>query len=157
MSTLIVDELYDGVQFNQTVKLKRNIMVSHIRPWIYKHGTLQDGQFRVQVYDGATFLAEAEIDYVDLNGAFTETYAHGFIRFDFDALQLNIPETSTEKEYIFRFEMINHTTDSSNFIGIVRNYEHKIYTTYGAVDGNGEALNDFIEPGGLEIFEYKGA
>lgn len=157
MSTLIVNELYNGVAFNQNVKFKRNIMISHIRPWIYKHGTLQDGDLRVQVYDGATLLNSATVNYVDINAAFTETYAHGYLRLDFDTLQLNIPETSAEKEYIFRFEMINHITDTANFLGIVRQYEHKIYPTYGDGVVNNEAVNDFIEPCGLEIFEYKGA
>ncbi len=157
MSTLIVDELYDGVMFNQTVKIKRNLMVAHIRPWIYKHGTLQDGDLRVSVYDGATLLKTSTINYVDINAAFTQDYAHGFIRLDFTALQLNVPETSVDKEYIFRFEMINHTSDAANFISIVRQYENKIYPTYGPSVVDNEASNDFIEPCGLEIYEYKGA
>lgn len=157
MSTLVVDELFDGIQFNQPVTIDKNLMVGHIRPWIYKHGTLQDGDFRVQVYDGATLLTESTINYQDINAAFTENYAHGFLRFDFDALELNIPETSLSKEFTFRFEMINHTTDSGNFLGIVRRYEHKVYETYGTGVVAGEAPNDFVEPAGLEIFVYKGA
>ena len=157
MSTLIVDELNPGVVFSQTIKIKRNTLVRHIRPWIYKQGTLIDGDFKLEVYDGATLLATDTINYTEINSGITGTYAHGFIRFDFDPLQLNVPEINDEKEYILKFSMINSTLDTINFIAISRQYERKIYPTYGDVDGSGEAFNDMIEPCGVEIYEYIGA
>lgn len=156
MSTLLVDELYPGVVFEQPIKITKNIMVAHIRPWIYRRNDLVDGDFQLEVFDDATLLASRTINYVDINAAFTEDYAHGYIRFDFDPLQLNVPETLSEKEYILKFSMINHTLDTNNFIAISRQYEQKIYPTYGAgVIGN-EAPNDMVEPGGVEIYNYVG-
>jgi hypothetical protein len=131
-------------------------MIAHVRPWIYKHGIIVDGDLQLQIFDGATLLATSTINYVDINNGFTENFAHGYIRFDFDIVQLNVPEVELEKEYIFKYSMVNHTLDPNNFIGIVRQYEEKIYPTYGDVIGN-EALNDSIEPSGLEIYEYTGA
>jgi len=153
MSTLLLDELYPGVTFSQDIKIFKDTNVAHIRPWVYIEGTLVNGEFQIEVKDGATTLVTKTIDYTLINAATTLQYNHGFIRFDFDPLVLRIPEGSTEKEYTFEFSMINHTKDISNYIGIVRRWELKTYDTYGDVVGN-EAVNDSIEPAGLEIFEY---
>lgn len=155
MSTLIVDELYDGVTFEQEFKIQRDTNLAHIRPWVYKHGTLQDGDFQCQVLEGATVLATATINYATINAEFTDNYAHGFIRFDFDSLALHVPEGSAEGTYKLQFSMQSHTTDTNNFLGIVRRWEDKTYETYGTGVSGGEAQNDMIEPAGLELFEYK--
>ena len=156
MSTLLVDEMYPGVSFSQPIKITENIMVSHIRPWIYKHNTLTAGDFQLEVYDGATLLATSTLNYITINAGFIQNYAHGYIRFDFDALQLNVPEDATEKEYILKFSMINHTLDANNFIGMVRQYEQKIYPTYGDGVVDNESPNDYTEPAGIEIYQYLG-
>lgn len=154
MSTLIVDELFPGVNFDQKVKIARNINVKHIRPWVYLRGTLPDGDFTLEVIQGATTLATSTINYTDINAAKTLTYAHGFIRFDFDSLALQVAEGNTEEEYTFRFYMNNHTEDQNNFLALVRNWDIKIYPAYGdAVDGEG--VNDMVEPAGLEIYEVR--
>lgn len=155
MSTLLVDELFNGIVFNQPVKIKKETNLVHVRPWIYKHGTLQDGELVLEIYDGAEMLATARLDFETINAAFTENYAHGFLRFDFDSLTLNLLDSQTEKEFTFRFYMDNHTTDSANFIGIVRQYENKIYPTYGTGVVDNEAPNDFVEPCGLELFNFR--
>jgi len=133
MSTLIIDEMYPGVEFAQTVKIFRDTNLAHVRPWIYLEGTLADGDFQLEVLQGANVLATSTINYVDINDAKTETYAHGFIRFDFDSLSLLVSEGNTDEEYIFRFSMINHTKDTSNYLAIARNWDIKIYPTYGDV------------------------
>lgn len=156
MSTLVVDELFPGVIFNQPVKIFRNMSIAHVRPWIYKHGTIQDGSLQLTVLDGATTLKVITISATTINTNIPGTFAHGYMKFDFDLLQLNVPETATEKEYIFRFEMINHSLDANNFMGIVRQYELKIYPTFGDGVIDGEAPNDMVEPNGLEIYEYIG-
>lgn len=155
MSTLLIDELYPGVTFSQTIKVTRDMNVGHIRPWIYLQGNLVDGQLQLEVKDGATSLITKTLDYTLINAIKTETYFHGFIRFDFDSLPLRIPSGSEDKEYILEFSMINHTKDTTNFIAITRRWELKTYDTYGDVVSN-EALNDMVEPAGLEIYEYKG-
>ena len=155
MSTLIVEELYSGIEFNQPVTIDKDINVAHIRPWIYKHGTLVDGDFQVDVLDGATIIASTGFSFTDINAAITNTYAHGFLRFDFSSLILRVPEGSASKEYTFRFSMQNHTTDLNNFLGISRRWEAKVYGTYGDGVVDNEAPNDMVEPAGLEIFEYK--
>ena len=156
MSTLVVNELFPGVVFNQPVKIFRNMSIAHIRPWIYKRGTIQDGSMQLTILDDATTLKVVTIPFTDINSNIPGTFAHGYIRFDFELLQLNIPETFSEKIYTFRFEMINHTLDANNFMGIVRQYELKIYPTFGDGVVGGEAPNDMVEPNGLEIYEYIG-
>lgn len=155
MSTLLVDELFNGIEFNQVVKIKEETNLVHVRPWIYKHGTLQTGELVLEIYDGATMLATSRLDYETINAAFTENYAHGFLRFDFDSLALNLLDSQTEKEFTFKFYMDNYTTDPANFIGIVRQYENKIYPTYGTGVVDNEAPNDFVEPMGLELFNFR--
>lgn len=155
MSTLLVDELYDTVNFDQTFRIDRNINIAHVRPWIYKHGTLQDGDFTLEVYEGATLLATSTINHSTINEAFTDDFAHGYLRFDFDSLNLKVAEGNIEQEYSLRFYMDNHSTNTSNFIGIVRNWEIKYYDTYGAGVVNNQAPNDAVEPGGIEIYELR--
>ena len=51
--------------------------------------------------------------------------------------------------------MINYTNDPSNYISIVREWDGKSAEVYGDVDGSGNAQNDFVEPAGYQIFEYR--
>lgn len=155
MSTLLVDELKPGVVIEQKFKITKDISIAHIRPWVYLHGTLADGQLQLTVLQGATSLITIELDYTEINEAKIEPYAHGSLRLDFDNLILHVEEDQLETEYTLRFEMINHTFDSANFIGLVRRWEAKTYPTYGNGVSAGEAINDAIEPFGLEIYEYK--
>lgn len=155
MSTLLVDELKSGVIIEQPFKITRRTNLSHIRMWIYRHNDLLTGSLRLRIYDGATLLTEDTLTISEINAAFTQPYAHGFLRFDFDSLVLNIPEGSSEKEYKIKVEMIGHTTNPAAFIGLVRRYEAKTYPTYGTDVVNNESPNDTTEPFGLELFEYK--
>lgn len=155
MSTLLIDELYPGVNFDQAFKIFRETNVIHVRPWIYLEGTLADGDFQLEVLDGATVLATSTINYVDINASKTETYAHGYIRFDFDSLALHIPEGQSEKEFTLRFSMQNHTKDASNFLAISRIWDIKFYDIYGTGVTNNEPPNDSVEPAGVEIYEQK--
>ena len=154
MSTLLVDELYDGINFDQAIRIKRDVNLAHIRPWVYVQGTLVDGDFTVEILDGDATIFTASIPYTQINAMKTETFAHGFIRFDFESLALHVEEGSNVKEYTLRFSMQNHTTDTNNFLGIVRQWEDKIYDLYGNNVLNNEAPNDTIEPAGLEFYDY---
>jgi hypothetical protein len=51
--------------------------------------------------------------------------------------------------------MINSTFDAANFVAMVRNWDLKIYPTYGLGVVNNQAQNDFVEPGGVELYHYK--
>lgn len=154
MSTLILDELFPGVQFSQNFRILRDLNVSHIRPWIYRNNDLLDGDLQLEILQGSTVLITKTLSYVDINAAFTEDFAHGFLRFDFDSLSLRVNEGNTEEEYTARFSMINHTLAEDNFLGIVRNWDIKIYDTYGDVV-SGQGVNDYIEPAGIEIYENR--
>jgi len=149
MSTLIMDELFAGVVFSQTLTINRDVGIAHIRPWIYKEGTLVDGDFVCRVKDGVTLIKEVTINFATINEAIPEAFAHGFIRFDMEQLTLLLEDKEVEKEYQIEFEMINHVTDISNFIAINRSWENKVY------DVDTPAPNDMVEPGGIEIYEFK--
>lgn len=155
MSTLIYDELSPGVVFEQKFKIQKNVNIAHIRPWIYVQGVLVDGDLTLEVLQGANSLITKSIPFSDINSAMLDTYNHGFIRFDYDSLSLQIPEGLTEEEYTIKLSMENHSLDTTNYVAMVRNWDIKIYDTYGDVDGSGQGVNDMIEPGGLEIFYYK--
>jgi hypothetical protein len=149
MSTLLIDELFSGVVFSQDLVVKRDIGVKYIRPWIYKQGIIGDGQLACRVFDNGVLLKEVFIDHTTINENITATYAHGFIRFDMEPLVLLLPDRVTEKTFTIEFEMVNHTTDVSNFIAINRSWENKIYDTAVV------APNDAVEPAGIEIYEIK--
>ncbi len=152
MSTLILDELYDGIVADQEVSLKRDHNLSHVRPWIYKHGTCTT-TLTLSVLQDGTVLAQSIITPAEINAEITEDYFHGFLRFDFDALSLRVAEGNTEEPYTFRLEGSGGT--DTNFVGIVRNWDLKIYDTYGDDVTDNQAVNDMIEPFGYELFEYK--
>lgn len=154
MSTLLVDELFPGINFDQDVKIFRDTNIESIRPWVYIEGTLVDGDFTLEVLDGATSIATSTITHTQINAAKTETYAHGYMRFDFNSLALHIPEGASEKEYTLRFSMQNHTKDLNNYIAIARIWDIRFYDVYGDVTA-GEPPNDSVEPAGIEIYEQK--
>lgn len=153
--TLLVDELYPGVVFEQNFRIKQTISMPHFRPWIYKQGTLVDGELTLEVWQGADLLKTATIVYTQINEEIPATYAHGQIRFDLDPLQLNHDRTQEWTEYSVRLYMNNHTRDTNNFIGAIRRYELKFYDTYGDGVVNNEAPNDMIEPLGFEIYRWR--
>lgn len=155
MSTLLIDELYNGVTFPQDFTIDRPINVAHIRVWIYKQGELADGEMVCEVWQSTTKLSEARNDYIDLNSEIGTDYAHGMVRFDFDNLSLGVNEGNLSEQYELRFYMDNHTTDPNAFIAIVRDYENPRYVRFGDLDGFGDALNDSIESAGIEIFTYE--
>lgn len=155
MSTLLIDELFPGITFDQNFKILRDTNVACVRPWVYLEGTLVDGDFQLEVLDGATVLATSTINYTTINTAKTETYAHGYMRFDFDSLALHIPEGASEKEFTFRFTMQNHTKDLNNYLAISRIWDIRFYSIYGSGVVAGEPPNDSVEPAGIEIYEQK--
>ena len=156
MSTLIVEPLFSGVTFTQNIKVDRSVSVAHIRPWVYIHNTLVDGDFQCRVLQGASELAVATINFADINLAKTETYAHGFIRFDFESLILHRAEGEENTDYIFEFSMINHTSNPTNYIGVVREWDLLSTIIYGDLNIAGDGpINSMVAPVGYDIFEYR--
>lgn len=150
MSMLLIDELFTGVVFTQHIRLRKSIQIAHIRPWIYKHGTLADGKLRCEIYDGATLLKQIDINYTDFNAAFTQPYAHGYIRFDVEPLALNVYPTEEYHDYTLKFSMQDYTNDGSNYVAMVREWDDRKYEIFGDLP-----LNDALEPLGYEIYNYK--
>lgn len=151
--TLLVDELYNGIVFEQNFRIQKSISIAHIRPWIYKHGALQSGVFTCEVLEGSTVLKTGTIAFTDINTAIPATYGHGQIRFDMNSLQLNHNTNNEWTEYKLKF-YISGYTNAATFLGLVRRYELKIYDTYGQDVLNNEAPNDMVESLGFEVFEY---
>lgn len=150
MSTLIVDELFDGIEIVQDIRLKKSINLGFLRLWIYKEGTLQDGDFTVEIYDGATLLATTVIDYQTINNEFTQNYAHGFLRIDFDPLALSVKDTELNHIYTIKIRMDNHITNTTNYIALCKEWENQKYQIY-----NGPALNDMVKPFAHDVYSYQ--
>ena len=153
--TLVVDELYPGVVFEQNFRIKNTIQMPHLRPWIYKHGTIQDGELTLEILWNGQVLKTATIDFTTINLEIPGTYAHGQIRFDLGSLQLNHDRKLEWTEYTLRLYMDNHTRDINNFMGTSRRYELKFYDTYGDGVIDNEAPNDMVEPLGFEIYRWR--
>ena len=151
MSTLLIDELFTGVTFEQPIRIQRSCQVGAIRLWIYKNGTLTSGNLTLQVYDGATLLKTASIPYTDINSAVVLDYAHGYIRFDLEPLSLNVSETESYHEYTLKFLMSGYTNDANKYVAVCREWDQNKYTVY-----DGPIINDSEEPAGIEIYAYRG-
>lgn len=153
--TLLVDELYPGIVFEQNWRLQETISMPHFRVWIYKQGVIQDGELVLEVWRDGELLTEDRIDHTEINENVPATYAHGYIRFDIDPMQVNHDRKLEWTEYTVKIYMDNHTRDTQRFIGTVREYERKKYDTYGTEVIDNEAPNDFVEPLGIEIFRWR--
>ena len=152
MSTLLVTDFITDEVVEMPFKITRTYNISHIRPWIYKEGVLENGTFELYIYDGETLLGGSSIATSDINSVISDTYAHGFVRFDFESLLLHVPERELEKEYTIKFIYTAPQTTSS--LSIVRRWQAKIYDTYGTGVIDNEAPNDTLEPYGIEFYEY---
>jgi hypothetical protein len=115
---------------------------------------LADGTLVCSVLQGSTVLATSSITHTEINDAMPDLYNHGFLRFDFDSLQLNVAEGNSEEDYIIQLEFQGWTNDTDNFVAWNRHWDIKLYPTYGDVVDN-QAPNDFVEPLGFELFEYR--
>lgn len=155
MSTLLVDELYNGIEFVQPVRIYNDINLSCVRPWIYKHGTLLTGTLTLEIFDGEIKLNTSTIHFSDINSGINGLYAHGFIRFDFNSMVLRVPDGEQFKEYLFKFYMNNYTNNANGFIGLCRQFENELYDVYGDGSENGSAVNSYIAPTGLELYNIK--
>jgi hypothetical protein len=149
MSTLLIDELYSGIVITQNIRVSTNQSIAYIRPWIYKQGTLVDGSFRCQVYDGVTLLKQVDIPYTTINSEIPASYAHGYIRFDVSPLPLNVTNGQAYQTYTLKFSMVSHTTNTSNYLAICRDWESPKYPVY-----DGPILDDTSAPYGIELFNY---
>lgn len=150
--TLNVDELHDGIVFPQNFRIRRSMNVSHIRPWIIKWQN-PVGELVVQVLQDDELLAESVRTATEIAAEIPGTFFHGFIRFDFESLQLNHDRENEWTEYEIRVFTRNSGFDNQNFFGTIRQYELKIYDTYGNGVIDNEAPNDMVEPLGFEIYE----
>lgn len=151
---LVIDELYNGITFNQNFRIQKSMSLAHFRPWIIKWGTPATGEMVLQILKDAEVLKEIRLTAEEINAAIPATYFHGQLRFDTDPLQLNHDRKLEYTEYQVKIFMDGYTTDASNFYGLVRRREQKFYPTYGDGVVDGEAVNDMIEPLGFELFKY---
>ena len=149
MSILLLDEMKPGVVFSQTVTITRNVDIKHVRPWVYIHGILADGDFVCRIKDAGKVLAMDTISFSEINAIGSDTFKHGKIKFDIEPGVLHIPDNSVSKNFEIEFEMINHTLDPANFIGIVRDWEDPVWIDISNVP------NAAVSPCGLEIYDFR--
>lgn len=149
MSTLLATTLNPGTLITQNIRITRNINVAAIRPYIYKQGTLVDGQLQLRVLKGATVLETKTIGFAELNAAITSGFAHGYVKFEFNSLPLQVDPDNAYEEYTLELSMINNTPTSSIYVAACKDWDDSKYATYGVSD------NSFDKPYGFEIFEYR--
>lgn len=139
MSDLIVDEL-DTTLF-QKITATENVIVSAIRPHIYIEDT-PPGSLRVDIYNAAndTLLKSSEeitIASIKSQAGITETYFHGYIRFNIDW------GMSEGTEYTIRLEGVSgYTFAASDFIGWCKDFDLRKYTaSYQSNNGYSSAFD----------------
>ena len=150
MSTLVIDELYPGIVWAQPVNISKDIDVAYVRPWVITWGTLASGTFTCRIKDGVTTLKTVTIDYTDINASKSTAYAHGYMRFDLDPMVLRVASTELNTSYTLEFEMVGGVKDTSNFLGIVRQYEARVYASVPEPPSN-----SMVSPMGLELYKFK--
>jgi hypothetical protein len=149
MSTLLVDVLEPGKNIEQVIKISRNVNVAAIRPYIYKQGVLLSGTLQLDVLKGVTVLATKTISYTDLNANIDAPYSHGYVKFEFESLPLQVDPDNDTEEYILRLSMSGYTPTTTVFVGACKDWDDSKYPTYGTGDSS------FEQPYGFEIFEYR--
>jgi hypothetical protein len=63
MSTLIIDELFNGVIFSQDIRISKSVNLEWIRPWIYKQGDLNIQGQRAATGGDNQFGGSSELGY----------------------------------------------------------------------------------------------
>lgn len=151
--TLVVDELYPGIVFEQKFRIQESIQLAHFRPWFYKHGSPSDGEMVLQVSSEHNILREARISSEDINEQIPGTFAHGQLRFDVSPLKLNHNRKQEWTEFKVAIFMDGYTLDTSNFYGLVRRYEQEFLPVYGEFQEDGVLFNSMIAPLGFELYK----
>ena len=154
MSTLLVDELYDGIIVKQRFRTDKTFQLAHFRPWIYKHRDGQVGDLVCRVKIGETLLKESRIDAATLNQAIGGTYFHGYVRFDFDSLWISHKTTEEFTAYTIEVQF-DGTSDPQNFYGMCRQFNNLLYPAYGDLDETDEPKNSSISPYGYELYSVE--
>ena len=152
MSTLVTDELFDGVIAPQNFTIDRDLDICSIRVHLYKHNTATT-DLTLRLYQDAELLREVTITAAEINECVPATYAHGMFNFDLENLALRRKEGETST--VYRWELEGTGGSDTNFMAVVRIYENKIYETTGEGVVDGEAPNDYVEPFHFELFELK--
>lgn len=142
---LILEELgLLGSTLQQKITVgERPVIVKHIRPHIYKHGT-PAGSLKVQILDGSlTVIAESALVTVASITAISNTYYHGYIQFDVDCgMQAN-------QSYWIRLASTGYTYAANNFIGWCKDFDLKKYDWSYSPNAGGQSSFD------VEIWENK--
>lgn len=150
MSKLIIEELFNGVTLEQTIRIRKNIVVGYIRPWIYKEGNLADGTLRMEIYDGATLLKTVDTVSTVINAGIPSSYAHGYMSLRCDPLALNIGSGEEYHDYTIKLHMVGYTTNASNYIAWVKEWDQLKYPLF-----NGPVDSSLKMPYGLEIYSFR--
>jgi hypothetical protein len=152
--TLLIDELWPGVVFEQPFRIQKSMSLYHVRPWVYKHGNPPAGEMVLQLMSGEYILREARIGAAAINSAAPLPFAHGPLRFDMNSLQLNHDRTQEFTEFKIRIFMDGYTADANNFYGVIRRYERPFYDIYGVGFNPEEGLiKDTVAPLGFELYK----
>ena len=107
-----------------------------------KHGTLQDGDFKLTLFEGAVELLSTTINYATINTEIPDTYAHGLMLFAFDDhITLNHSKENSFTEYTIKLEALNHTLDTDNYLTWNVSFNEPIVPVYG--QGTERRTKDF--------------
>lgn len=139
MSTLVVDDL--NTTLTQKVTPTETVIVAAFRPHILIHGN-PSGCLRVDIYDSTdtTLLKSSEdlmISDIKTQAGITESYFHGYIRFNIDWGLVK------DTEYSIRLEgLAGYSPTASDYIGWCRDFDTRKYTaTYSPNEGFNSAFD----------------
>lgn len=134
MSTLVVIECDPDTVYQQIVADK-NMFVVALRPHLYIHGS-PAGSVKVQVLDTNNRVV-AESATQTITSLKTESYAHGYIKFDINA--------SLRKGTSYRLAVVcggGYTFSESNYIGVCLDWDSpKVECSYSPNTGFNAALD----------------
>jgi len=138
---LIVEELLTSLE--QTVVVSERTEIESIRPYIYLHGA-PAGSLKLSIISGSTTLSSKTMTVAALisAAAITQTYAHGFVRFQLDDTVF-IPAGT----YIVKLEGVGYTFGAT-WAGWVKEYENLTNTPTTTI------TNDLDQPLSMQIWSY---
>lgn len=149
--SLLVQQPLSSTPVSQRARIARSINVAAIRPWIYVEGS-PDGILRMEILQDDVLLATNDIPCSQIVAAKLDLYVHGWLRFSFESLQLNVPEDQVNTEYEIRLSLVSNTT---GLIAWNREWDFPKYENYGALNDDGDPVNDMIAPYGYELYVWE--
>ncbi len=154
MTQLAINKLENNDIIETSIRVESSVTFKAIRLKVFKKGTLTNGVFTLEIYDGASLLGTAVIDSDDLS-QITGTYAYGYVNFELPyPVRVNVPRDQDYTELELKLTVSGLTNSESNYLGLIKQHEFKYISEFGTypVGATTDETKAWYAPYGVELY-----